>query len=86
MPLASFASVWQLATVAKVTTGLRLDPDMLADLDALALLMMERSGGASVSQHEAARVALKRGIVVLRAELTGHATTEKKKPARKPAK
>ena len=71
--------------MAKVTTGLRVDPAVLEQLDALALLMTERSGGASVSRHEAARVALTRGIAALRDELTDHATTEKKKPARKPA-
>lgn len=69
--------------MAKINTGLRVDADVIGELEALALLMTSRAGGAEVTPHEAARAALRRGIAVLRAELG--ATTEKKKPARKPA-
>jgi hypothetical protein len=73
-----------IRTVAKINFGLRLEPDTIAELETLALLMTSRAGGAKVSSHEAARAALARGIAALRAEL-GDATTDKK-PGRKPAK
>ena len=74
-----------IVPVAKVNFGLRLEPETIADLEALALLMTSRAGGAKVSSHEAARAALSRGVAEICAELTDNATTEKKKPARKPA-
>jgi hypothetical protein len=74
--------------MAKVNVGLRVEQEMVDELEALARLMSVRSGGANVPHTEAARAALARGIAILRAELSGDPPTpkEKKPPARKPAK
>jgi hypothetical protein len=70
--------------VAKVNTGLRVEPDIIPDLEELARLMTERAGGVEVTVPAAARAALRRGVDVLRAEM--RATEEKPTRARKPAK
>jgi hypothetical protein len=74
--------------MAKVNVGLRVEQEMVDDLEALARLMSVRSGGANVPYTEAARAALSRGIAILREELSGDPPQpkEKKSPARKPAK
>jgi hypothetical protein len=66
--------------VAKINTGLRVDAEVIGELEALALLMTSRAGGAEVTPHEAARAALRRGIAELRAELADETTKPKKAP------
>lgn len=68
--------------MVKITTGLRVEEQMLRDIEELAALMTARAGGVEVTPTAAARAALARGIAVLRAELGG----EPAKPAQKGGK
>jgi len=56
---------------------------MMPALEELAGLMSARAGGAKVTTAEAARVALRRGVEVLRGEMGGEPPAkEKKRPGK----
>ena len=64
--------------MAKINVGLRVEPEMLDELAALAEIMSERAAGAPITPSDAGRVALERGIAVLRAELGARPRRKKK--------
>jgi hypothetical protein len=73
---------WHLRSVTKVVTAFRFEPETIQALNEIAALMSTRAGGVDVKTAEAARVAMRRGIEVLRTELGDDAPSkpQKKKP------
>jgi hypothetical protein len=73
------------APMAKEHAGIRVEPELLARLEAIAAELSRRSMGIVAKRSDVARVALERGAESLEKEL---GITEKKgaKPASKPKK
>ena len=69
--------------VRSPTVGVRLDPDIIARLDALAAALSERAAGAAINRSDAARLAIARGVDVLEAEI-GRKPSGATKPRRTP--
>lgn len=65
----------------------RMDDDMISELDKLAEALTEAAQGAPVSRSDAVRIALRRGINVLREEMgiagAEHRERRKRKGRRK---
>ncbi len=51
------------------TIGVRLPPDVVAEVDAMAERLTSRNFGSAVSRSHVARIALERGLAVLRREV-----------------
>jgi hypothetical protein len=82
-PCASF----NVQTVPKQHMGIRVDASMVAELAELAGIMSARAAGAPVTASDAARMAIERGMAVLRADLgLSSAPAISKKGATKPAR
>ncbi len=55
--------------VGRTSVAVRMPPELIERLDALAVKLSKRAAGAEVSRSDVTRLAVERGIAVLEAEL-----------------